>query len=128
MKNAVFSGFAKRSTLPVLVSIGLIGCLAALTFAQNRTADIKISSTAQIDVDNWGSITSPVFGTHEAGVYSGAELFAGPNKFGSYYAGVLPNGRVAKPAGTSIQVGMNPLGAVRNPHWKLLLISNVVKQ
>src|SRR5215813_8491160 len=124
MKNAVISCFAKRSSFPVLVSIGLIGCLAALTLAQNRLADIKTSSPAQIDVDNWGSITSPVYGTHEAGVYSGAELFAGPNKFGSYYAGVLPNGRVAKPAGTSIQVGMNPLGAVLTPDGKFLITSN----
>src|SRR5499427_510724 len=68
-----------------------------------------------IDLNNWGNVTAPVFGTSEKGVYSSAELFAGPNKFGSYYAGVLPNGRAAKPAGTSIQVGMNPLGAVLTP-------------
>src|SRR5262249_57635829 len=74
--------------------------------------------------DNWGSITAPAFGTHEGGAYSDAELFAGPNKFGNYYAGVLPNGRFAKPAGTVIQVGMNPLGAVLTPDGRFLITSN----
>jgi len=83
-------------------------------------------ATAQqkIDLTNWGSVTAPVFGTSEKGVYSAAELFAGPNKFGSYYAGVLPNGRIVKPAGTSIQIGMNPLGSALTPDGKFLVTSN----
>jgi YVTN family beta-propeller protein len=107
-----------------LLCFGLIVSLAALTIAQNRVTRFKANSTEEIDADNWGSITAPVFGTHETGTYSAAELFAGPNKFGSYYSGVLPNGRIAKPAGTSIQVGMNPLGAVLTPDGKFLITSN----
>ena len=69
-------------------------------------------------------VTAPVFGTSETGIYAGAELFAGPNKFGTYYAGVLPNGRIVKPAGISVQIGMNPLGAVLTPDGKFLITSD----
>jgi YVTN family beta-propeller protein len=79
---------------------------------------------APVDLSNWGSITTPIYGTSESGVYSGAELFAGPNKFGAYYAGVLPNGRKVTPAGTSLQVGMNPLGLVLTPDGKYAITSN----
>ena len=72
----------------------------------------------------WGAITAPVYGTSETGVYAGAELFAGPNKFGSYFAGVIPNGRIVKPAGTTVQVGMNPLGSVLTPDHKFLITTN----
>jgi YVTN family beta-propeller protein len=65
-----------------------------------------------------------VYGTSEAGAYSGAELFAGPNKLGAYYAGVLPNGRKVTPAGNSLQVGMNPLGLVLTPDGKYAITSN----
>ena len=58
---------------------------------------------------NWGSLATPVYGSVQPSFPAGTELFAGPNKFGGYFSGVLPNGRVAKPAGVSIQVGMNPL-------------------
>ena len=38
----------------------------------------------QIDDSNWGTLTTPVYGTSETltanGVYSRAELLAGPNK------------------------------------------------
>ena len=78
----------------------------------------------QVNLENWGTITAPVFGTSETGAYAGAELFAGPNKFGSYYAGVLPNGRIVKPAGQTIQIGMNPLGAALTPDGKYLVTSN----
>jgi YVTN family beta-propeller protein len=77
-----------------------------------------------IDPNKWGEITAPVYGTSEQGAYAGAELFAGPNKFGSYYAGVLPNGRIVKPAGISIQIGTNPLGAAITPDGKFLITTN----
>jgi len=74
--------------------------------------------------DSWGTIVAPVYNTSETGAYTGAELFAGPNKFGSYFAGVLPNGTKATPAGMVAQVGMNPLGAVLTPDGKYLITSN----
>src|SRR5215467_965539 len=95
-------------------------CLALLT-------TFPLSSGAQITTKNWGTITSPVFGTSETvsgGVYSAAELFAGPNKFGSYYMGVLPNGRKVTPAGTSIQIGMNPLGMALTADGNFLITTN----
>ena len=79
---------------------------------------------AQIDQTNWGNVTAPVFGMSEKSPYVGADLFAGPNKFGAYYNGVLPNGRIVKPAGTTIQVGMNPLGIALTPDGKYLITSN----
>ncbi len=82
------------------------------------------AANAQITAENWGLVTAPVFGTSEPGAYSGAELFAGPNKFRAYYAGVLPNGRIVKPAGISVQVGMNPLGAALTPDGKFLITSD----
>src|SRR5262249_15575532 len=83
-----------------------------------------ISAHAQIDRTNWGMVTSPVFGTSQVGPYAGAELFAGPNQFGSYFAGVLPNGRIVKPAGVIAQIGMNPLGAALTQDGKYLITSN----
>src|SRR5690349_5233026 len=83
-----------------------------------------LSAQAQISSTNWGKVTAPVYGTSETvagGAYSNAELFAGPNKFGSYYAGVLPNGRKVTPAGTTIQIGMNPLGIALTPDGKYLI-------
>jgi YVTN family beta-propeller protein len=76
--------------------------------------------------EHWGSLTSPVYGTSEpAGPYAGAELFAGPRKLpGGYFHGVLPNGRLVTPAGTSVQVGMNPLGITLTPDGKYLIVSN----
>ncbi len=83
------------------------------------------AQTTAIDSSNWGSITAPVFGTSESGAYTGAELFAGPNKFGdNYYHGVLPNGRIVNPAGISVQVGMNPEGIALTPDGKYLITSN----
>ena len=79
---------------------------------------------AQLDVTTWGLITAPVYGTSESGAYAGAELLAGPNKYGSYFAGVLPNGRVVKPAGVSTQVGMDPLGIALTPDGKYLITGN----
>src|SRR5215471_7493956 len=77
-----------------------------------------------ITPSNWGMVTSPVYGTVEQFPYGTAELFAGPNKFGSYYSGVLPNGAVVKPAGTSIQIGMNPLGIAVTTDGKYVITSN----
>ena len=79
---------------------------------------------------DWGSFGSPVVGTSESTrPYAGAELFAGPRKFASsgdndYYHGVLPNGRIVKPSGTSAQVGMNPLGIALTPDGKFAIVSN----
>ena len=100
-----------------------------LNFAANAAAIAVLGGAAntvnaQISAENWGMVTAPVFGTSEAGIYAGAELFAGPNKFGTYYAGVLPNGRIVKPAGISVQIGMNPLGAVLTPDGKFLITSD----
>src|SRR5215468_5130159 len=88
---------------------------------------IALTAHAQITNQNWGTVTAPVYNSPETvagGVYSSAELFAGPNKFGSYYAGVLPNGRKVTPAGTSIQIGMNPLGVAVTPDGKFLITTN----
>jgi len=81
-------------------------------------------SDPPVDVTTWGLVTAPVYGTSLSGAYRGAELFAGPDKFGSYFAGVLPNGRIVKPAGISTQVGMNPLGVVLTVDGKYLITSN----
>ena len=80
---------------------------------------------AQWDKTNWGLVTNSVYGTSETGAYAGAELFAGPNKFyNQYFAGVVPNGSRVTPAGTTVQIGMNPLGAVLTPDGKYLITSN----
>ena len=79
----------------------------------------------QVEFQNsWGTFVAPVYNTSEKGAYAGAELFTGPNKFGSYFAGVIPNGRKSTPAGTVAQIGMNPLGAVLTPDGKYLITSN----
>lgn len=78
-----------------------------------------------IDLTKWGAVTAPVYGMQEPNAnYPGADVFAGPNKFGSYYAGVLPNGKIVKPAGTTIQVGMNPMGVAVTPDSKFIITSN----
>lgn len=84
-----------------------------------------------IDASNWGSVTAPVFGSTEpsaGGIYSIAELFAGPNngRFAdsNYYHGVLPNGKIVDPAGSSIQIGQNPLGTALTPDGKYLITTN----
>src|SRR5512140_595781 len=89
-------------------------------------AGVALAQTprVRIDVNNWGGITAPVYKTSESGVYRNAELFAGPNKFGGYFSGVLPNGKTVKPAGVSVQVGKNPLGAVLTADGKFLITSN----
>lgn len=97
---------------------------------RNRTTGIlcillfSAAANAQIDHTNWGNVTAPVFGVPEKAPYSAADLLAGPNKFGSYFSGVLPNGRIVKPAGTSVQVGMNPLGLALTADGRYLITSN----
>src|ERR1035441_4466380 len=88
------------------------------------TALGTVPAWCQIDSTNWGNITAPVWGITEKTPFAGADLLAGPNKFSSYYNGVLPNGRIVKPAGVTIQVGMNPLGAALTPDGRFLVTSN----
>ena len=103
---------------------GSLSVLLALMLAGTLPVPAQTPSNPPIDLNNWASVTAPVYGTSEGSPVSGTELFAGPNKFGSYYSGVLPNGRIVKPAGTSIQVGMNPLNAALTPDGKYLVTSN----
>ena len=102
--------------------------IAALFVVAGRVREIEAQHGedpgVQISANNWGRVTAPVFGTSESGVYAGAELFAGPNKFGTYFSGVLPNGKIVTPAGTSIQVGMNPLGLAITSDGKYLVTTN----
>jgi len=96
------------------------------------------SATAQqIDGTNWGSITAPVYGSSETqaagGIYSAAELLAGPNKAAelslpagvtsTYFDGVLPNGKKVTPAGVVAQIGMHPLGSVLTPDGQYIILS-----
>src|SRR5262249_11612168 len=97
----------------VCVLNALVLCTGAMAFSQS------------INQSNWGTVTSPVYNHFESNPnYANAEILAGPNKFGSYYAGVLPNGKKVTPAGTSIQIGMNPLGIALTPDGKFLVSSN----
>ena len=103
------------SAVRIIASIFLVALLAPSMSGQ------------VISPGNWGAVTAPVYGTSETvagGTYSAAELFAGPNKFGSYFSGVLPNGRIVTPAGTTVQIGMNPLGVALTPDGKFLITSN----
>jgi YVTN family beta-propeller protein len=79
---------------------------------------------AQITRDNWGRVVAPVFGSSVPD-RGGAERFAGPRQFGDDYDhGVLPNGRIVRPAGQIVQVGMTPLGARLTPDGKFLVTTN----
>ena len=101
----------RRGTfLPATLLMGLLAATGA--------------SAQTIDQTNWGTVTSPVYNQFETGTYASAELFAGPNKFGSYYSGVLPNGKMVRPAGVSAQIGQNPLGAALTPDGKFLITTN----
>lgn len=88
---------------------------------------------AQIDATNWGSVTAPVYNVPEtnpayapgATGFAAPDLFAGPNKLdNNYFHGVLPNGRIVRPAGVSAQIGMNPLGVAVTPDGRYLITSN----
>ena len=116
----------KAARLASKRSIARRGPIAATLLGALSLGMTGLPANAQVDATNWGTVTAPVFGTSEAGVYAGAELFAGPNKFGDgkYYHGVLPNGKIVNPAGISAQIGMNPLGSVLTPDGKYLITSN----
>ncbi len=96
---------------------------------------------AQVDGTNWGTVTTPVYGTSEGlradgtptTTYSSAELLAGPNKSKeltlpagatpTYFDGVLPNGKIVTPAGVVAQIGMHPLGSALTPDGQYIVIS-----
>src|SRR5271157_1874355 len=118
---AMDSRFLKNASKHLLGLTFLIAAAAQPMLSQQ----VEPQNTQQVEFQkNWGLFVAPVYGTSESGAYAGAELFAGPNKFGSYFAGVLPNGAKVVPAGTVAQIGMNPLGAVLTPDGKYLITSN----
>ena len=85
---------------------------------------VAASSPQEISRKNWGQVVGPVFGSSSP-ERGGAERFAGPNQFdGGYDHGVLPDGRMVRPAGTVAQVGMTPLGAALTPDGRFLVTSN----
>lgn len=103
------------------VGVVLVGIGIALT---TRGA-ISRPRVEPLPLREWGTVTAPVAGSSETGAFAGAELFAGPGKLGNnYFAGVLPNGRIVKPAGVSVQIGMNPLGEALTPDGRFLITSN----
>jgi YVTN family beta-propeller protein len=97
--------------------------LAALALASLAACSTHSTPAGAV---RWGEVAAPVTGMLEsAAAYNTAELFAGPKKFdGQYFNGVLPNGRIVKPAGVSAQIGMNPLGATLTPDGKYLITTN----
>ena len=89
------------------------------------SSGLLLAQSVTITNANWGSVTAPVYGTSDPNPnYSAAELLAGPNKLGSYYSGILPNGKKVTPAGTSIQIGMNPLGMTITPDGHFIVTSD----
>jgi YVTN family beta-propeller protein len=99
-----------------------VAAAVLLVLAAGSTA--LSQAPARITRDNWGRVVAPVYGSGHPD-RSGAERFAGPKQFGDeYYHGVLPNGRIVKPAGRSVQVGMNPLGARLTPDGRFLVVTN----
>src|SRR5271166_164039 len=126
---AMDSRFLKNAWKHLLGLTFLIAAAAQPMLSQQvesqNTQQVESQNKQQVEFQkNWGLIVAPVYNTSESGAYAGAELFAGPNKFGSYFAGVLPNGAKVVPAGTVAQIGMNPLGAVLTPDGKYLITSN----
>jgi YVTN family beta-propeller protein len=97
---------------------------AALVLVLVAASTALPQAPARITRDNWGKVVAPVYGSGHPDRH-GAERFAGPKQFGDeYYHGVLPNGRIVKPAGRSVQVGMNPLGARLTPDGRFLVVTN----
>jgi len=89
------------------------------------SSGLLFAQSVTITNSNWGAVTTPVYGSSDPNPnYSAAEIQAGPNKLGSYYAGVLPNGKKVTPAGTTIQIGMNPLGMAVTPDGQFIVTSN----
>jgi YVTN family beta-propeller protein len=107
----------QRFSKHVWIQLMVLTFLLAMTALAVRAQQVEFQNS-------WGTFVAPVYNTSESGAYTGAELFAGPKKFGSYFAGVLPNGTKSTPAGIVAQIGMNPLGAVLTPDGKFLITSN----
>src|SRR6266496_5335670 len=126
MKSPVVNLASLRQTIPACSrpSVRSFFQLMLLLMVVSSFPTSIFSQSTAIRPNNWGKVTAPVYGSSETGVYAGAELFAGPNKFGSYFAGVLPNGRIVTPAGTNIQIGMNTLGVALTADGKFLITSN----
>ncbi len=102
-----------------LFAAAVLILLPGALLAQSTTPQIPITAA------NWGSVTTPVYGGVQAGIYAGSELFPGPNQLGYYYAGVLPNGRrVNPPALVAIQVGMNPVASAITADTHYLVVAN----
>src|SRR5262249_35138958 len=74
----------RRSLLLGGLALAAVGTLAAAGRGFARPGRQPGDNLSPMKND-WGAITAPVFGTSETGVYSGAELFAGPKKFGPNY-------------------------------------------
>ena len=99
------------------------------------------AALAQVNGNNWGSVTAPVYNTSEGqradgaktSTYNSAELLAGPNKAAelslpagaaaTYFDGVLPNGKIVTPAGVVAQIGMHPLGSALTPDGQYIVLS-----
>jgi YVTN family beta-propeller protein len=124
-----------RLTASVIAGLLLVGPLCAKEGSNSEQNENEIETAFRdfgpiITSFNWGAFGSPVIGTSEPTPgYADAELFAGPNKFTGagdqdYFHGVLPNGRIVKPAGDSTQVGMNPLGIALTSDGKFAIVSN----
>ena len=109
---------------------------AALGAAALAVLGLGSAARAQVDGNNWGTVTAPVYGTSETsvapGFYNTAELFAGPNKDADlglsgrpspYFDAVLPNGKIVTPAGQVAQIGMHPLGSALTPDGKYIVLS-----
>ena len=111
MKFQVFGKYISARRLAASAARSL-----RLAVAMLLSSGLLFGQSVTITNSNWGAVTAPVYGSSESNPnYSAAELFAGPNKLGSYYAGIRPNGKKVTPAGTSIQIGMNPLGMTVAP-------------
>jgi YVTN family beta-propeller protein len=114
---------APRRGLALRVS--LLAGVAALVLLLVAAREPDYRDGPRIDSENWGTVTAPVYGKLEPNAaYSAAEILAGPNKFGSYFSAVLPNGRIVKPAGVTIQIGMNPLGIALTPDGRFLIATD----
>src|SRR5262249_60051798 len=115
---STFAGFkpSRRVSMPrtprfALVAAALTGAVVLLATAHPVADNLGITTA------NWGAVTSPVFGTSQSGIYGGAEMFAGPFQFdNNYFHGVLPNGRLVRPAGGRPPKRHKPPPGRRTPH------------
>jgi YVTN family beta-propeller protein len=92
--------------------------------ATGTQAQSQPQAAGQISRKNWGRVVAPVYGSGHPD-RQGAERFPGPKQLSDeYFHAVLPNGRIVRPAGRSVQVGMNPLGARLTPDGRFLVVTN----